>query len=49
MGVLTETDASKIQQEALAEIDEAVKFAEESPFPEPDETLEDVFVEEVRR
>ena len=25
------------------EIEKAVKFAEESPFPDPEETLEDVY------
>lgn len=43
MGVLTEDDASKIDQEINREIEEAVKFAEESPFPAPEETLEDVY------
>lgn len=43
MGVLTEKDADKINQEMLEELDKAVKFAEESPFPEPRETLEDVY------
>jgi pyruvate dehydrogenase E1 component alpha subunit len=43
MGVLTEEEASKIEQEINQEIDEAVKFAEESPFPAPEETLEDVY------
>ena len=43
MGVLTDKEADKIHQEVEAEIDEAVKFAEESPFPSPEETLEDVY------
>ena len=43
MGVLTEKEADEINQAILEEIDEAVKFAEESPFPKPEETLEDVF------
>jgi len=43
MGVLTEKEADKIHQEVEEEIDRAVKFAEESPFPEPRETLEDVY------
>jgi TPP-dependent pyruvate/acetoin dehydrogenase alpha subunit len=43
MGVLTEKEADKIHQQVEAEIDEAVKFAEESPFPDPEETLEDVY------
>jgi len=43
MGVLPDKKADKIHQEVEAEIDEAVKFAEESPFPAPEETLEDVY------
>jgi len=43
MGVLTQKDADKIEQEILKEIDKAVKFAEESPLPKPEETLEDVY------
>jgi TPP-dependent pyruvate/acetoin dehydrogenase alpha subunit len=43
MGVLTEKQADKIHQEINKEIDEAVKFAEESPLPAPEETLEDVY------
>jgi pyruvate dehydrogenase E1 component alpha subunit len=43
MGVLTEKDANKIGQEINEEIEEAVKFAEESPLPAPEETLEDVY------
>ncbi|TET67628.1 MAG: thiamine pyrophosphate-dependent dehydrogenase E1 component subunit alpha [Dehalococcoidia bacterium] len=43
MKLLTEKKADEIDQEMLAEIDQAVKFAQESPFPEPEETLENVF------
>lgn len=43
MGVLTDKEADKIQQEVEAEINEAVKFAEKSPFPAPEETLDDVY------
>jgi len=46
-GVLTEEMAKKIEKEIEAELDEAVKFAEESPFPEPEETLRDVYEEAV--
>ena len=42
-GILTEEDADRIYQEIDEEIENAVKFAEESPFPAPEETLEDVF------
>lgn len=41
MGVLTEKDADRINQDE--EIEKAVKFAKESPFPAPEETLADVF------
>jgi len=43
MGVLTEKEADKIRQEAAEEMDKAVKFAEESPFPGPEELLTDVY------
>ena len=43
MKVLVEQDMDKINQEIDGEIEKAVKFAEESPFPAPEEVLEDVF------
>jgi pyruvate dehydrogenase E1 component alpha subunit len=43
MGVLREKDADKIAQEMKAEIEKAVKFAQESPYPAPEEALEDVY------
>jgi len=43
MKVLTEKQADEIDQEILEEMDQAVKFAQESPFPEPEETLENVY------
>ena len=43
MGTMTEQDADNIAEEINEEIDRAVKFATESPFPAPEETLEDVF------
>jgi len=43
MKVLTEKQAEDIDKEALAEMDEAMKFADESPFPEPEEALENVY------
>ncbi|MFC1900662.1 thiamine pyrophosphate-dependent dehydrogenase E1 component subunit alpha [Chloroflexota bacterium] len=41
---MTEAEMDKFKQETLEEIDKAVKFAEESPDPSPEEVLEDVFV-----
>jgi len=43
MKVLTEKQAEDIDKEALAEMDEALKFAQESPFPKPEEALENVY------
>ena len=43
MGIFTENGADKIAQEVSMEIEEAVKFAQESPYPAPEETLEDVY------
>jgi len=45
MGILTERGADEIDREMRKEMDEAVKFAEESPFPAPEETLEDVYAQ----
>ncbi len=43
MKVLTKKQAGDIDKEAVAEMDEAIKFALESPFPELEETLENVY------
>jgi len=43
MKVLTKKEAEETDKEILAEIDQAVKFAQESPFPKPEETLENVY------
>ena len=43
MKALTEKRAEEIDKKTLAEIEEAVKFARESPFPEPEEALENVY------
>jgi len=41
--VLSEEGTNKIDREMTEEIDQAVKFADESPLPEPEETLEGVY------
>ena len=43
MKVLTKKEVEETDKEILAEIDQAVKFAQESPFPKPEETLENVY------
>jgi pyruvate dehydrogenase E1 component alpha subunit len=40
---LTEAESQQIEKETVAEIEEAVKFAIESPYPTPKEALEDVY------
>jgi pyruvate dehydrogenase E1 component alpha subunit len=41
--VLSEEQIESIHQEIAGEIESAVKFADDSPFPAPEETLEDVY------
>jgi TPP-dependent pyruvate/acetoin dehydrogenase alpha subunit len=41
--VITEKDDRKIEEEVLKEIEDANRFAEESPFPDPSEVEEDVY------
>ncbi len=41
--VLTEQKAKEIEDEIAAEVGKAVEFAEESPYPDPEEALEDVY------
>jgi len=43
MEVLTGDDADAIDQQVNNEMDAAVRFAQESPFPDAEEALEDVF------
>jgi pyruvate dehydrogenase E1 component alpha subunit len=49
-GVLSEEDAEKIDARAMKRIDEAVEFADNSPFPELDSLYDDIYVygEQVR-
>jgi len=42
MRVLTEEEVERIHQEAVEEINDAARFAEESPYPEPEEVYTDV-------
>jgi pyruvate dehydrogenase E1 component alpha subunit len=45
MGLLTEKKISNILGKINAEIESAIKFAEDSPYPDPSELLEDVYCE----
>ncbi len=46
-GLLTEKLEQEIQEEVASEIEEAVRFAEESPYPDPEEALEDLYAGDV--
>jgi pyruvate dehydrogenase E1 component alpha subunit len=41
--ILTEAEIQQVEMEVSVEIEEAVKFAMESPYPNPEEALEDVY------
>lgn len=43
-GIFSADDAERIASEVKAEVEEAIEFARQSPYPEPHEALEDVFV-----
>jgi pyruvate dehydrogenase E1 component alpha subunit len=43
-GALSESDLEKLDEEAMAKIDEAVEFADKSPFPELASLYDDVYV-----
>lgn len=45
-GLATEEDLKKIEQDIKVKVDEAVKFAEESPYPSPEDVYEDIYVEQ---
>jgi pyruvate dehydrogenase E1 component alpha subunit len=45
-GLATEADLRKIRDEVEAEVEEAVRFAENSPAPDPGELYNDVLVSE---
>ena len=41
--ILAEEEIQRVEEEVSVEIEEAVKFAVESPYPAPEEALEDVY------
>ncbi len=43
-GFATESDLSKMQTQAAQAVADAVSFADDSPFPEPEELMTDVYV-----
>jgi acetoin:2,6-dichlorophenolindophenol oxidoreductase subunit alpha len=43
-GLITDEELRKMEVEVNRIVEEAVRFAEDSPYPEPEEALEDLFV-----
>jgi TPP-dependent pyruvate/acetoin dehydrogenase alpha subunit len=41
--MLTEKEIQQLEQEVLTELEQAVKFAESSPKPDPESAFTDVF------
>jgi pyruvate dehydrogenase E1 component alpha subunit len=42
-GMFTQAELDAVKADVKREIEEAVTFAQESPFPKPEEALEDMF------
>jgi len=43
--IATEKDLEAIEKKVLAQVDESVKFAEESSYPDPSEAMKDIYAE----
>ena len=43
--IVTQEELDAIDERIKKQVDEAVKFAEESPFPKPEEAFEDIYVQ----
>src|SRR4051812_26575211 len=48
-GALSDKDLEKLDEEAVATVDEAVEFADQSPFPDLDSLYDDIYVLESDR
>ena len=46
-GVATQDEIDQIESEVKAQIEEAVAFARESPYPEPEALFEDMFADPI--
>jgi TPP-dependent pyruvate/acetoin dehydrogenase alpha subunit len=42
-GILTKKDIEEMDSQIMAKVEDAIKYAVESPFPEPEDALDDVF------
>jgi pyruvate dehydrogenase E1 component alpha subunit len=48
-GILTGQRAADIEKNIIVEIEEAVRFGQESPYPEPEEALENLYYGDAKR
>jgi pyruvate dehydrogenase E1 component alpha subunit len=48
-GILSETEAQAVHDEVMSDIEAALKFAEESPMPDPETLLDDVYAPSAAR
>ncbi len=48
-GILTEQRSADIEKNIILEIEGAVKFGQESSYPEPEEALEDLYYDDVKK
>ena len=46
-GIATEAEIDKLQSEIHDAVEEALEFARESPYPEPDELFEDMYADPI--
>ena len=46
-GVLAEAEAARVEAEVQAEVEEAVAFARQSPYPSPEALFEDLWASPV--
>ena len=46
-GILSDSELKKIDDEVRAEVEQAVRFAEESPLPAPEELFTDVYADPI--
>jgi pyruvate dehydrogenase E1 component alpha subunit len=44
-GIATEEELDDIDKKVKQQVDESVRFAEESPYPDPEEAFKDVYVQ----
>ena len=42
-GILSESEINQISEKIGQEVEETIKFAKESPYPEKDQLLKDIF------